>query len=120
MKRKFSKQFNIKEDADPTESIKILYRQLKDITDDLQTALDNGISISDNLQMEYVTQRLNSGVEFKVSRSRLNRVKGAYPVHSDGSTISSFKSRFDAEGNLNVTVEFSPTPASITFLIVGE
>lgn len=118
MKRKFSSQFTIPDD--PKAAIAVLYKQLKDVTDDLRIALDGNIGISDNMQAVYATFVVNSGVEVLLPKTKLARVMGALIVNTDSATVDSFKTRFSSDGSIYATCTFTNTDsATLTFLILG-
>jgi len=119
MKRKITTQFSLPSGA--SEQDQAIFLQLKQVTDDLKVALDNGLTFSENMRASIKTQVVNSGVEVDLGVARnATRTKGAFVLHTENAELTSFKSRTGQNGSILVTVTVSPSPASITFIVVGE
>jgi hypothetical protein len=117
MQTKVKAQFNIPATATPIE--KTLYNQLKDVSDDLTTALKGGISISDNTTSTTKQFIVNSGIEFDAGTPGSGRAMGAHVIHTDSNVVTSTKTRLGTQGNIYITVTMTPPTGNLTILIYG-
>lgn len=117
MKRKFTNQFSIPDKA--TDNEKILFKQLKALSDDTRAALDSGITFADNIGSTIKTVVVTSEIEQDLGTTANGSVIGAFILFTAGATVSSFKTRMSIKGTLLVTLTLDMPIANITFALIG-
>lgn len=102
------------------ERLSKLTNHVQSMTDNLKFMLNGQLNIVDNLQQQYVTlTSVNSGQEYSLTSSSF-KPKGALIVETNSNTVTSFKTRIGQGNVIFVTVAVSPSPAQLTFLLIGE
>ena len=117
MKTKIAKEFKLPES--PEEAIKVLFKQVRDITDDVIAALTGKLTVNDNLPFVYITQRVNNGVVTELKRPDGKITKGVLVVYSNGATVASLMTKKSPDG-MQIIVIMDKNTADITFMLLGE
>lgn len=94
---------------------------IQSVANDLSNAIEGGLSIKDsNLPFEYREVTVTNGKPFRLKGSFKTKTVGAFPVLLGDSELTTYASKLNDKGEIEITMTLSRDSAKVTFLICGE